>query len=148
MLRETIDRNPSAAHLDHIVPEFLSSDRGWSWAASGGPGESMSGQISPDQVEGYEEFLGQLKGRIRTARLRAALAANRELIEVYAESFLRENLRLIMVVMYAWPGWPLPSLSIRWGLHVDHHGGSRHDFPRGPIIPRPAWSGRRVGEDG
>lgn len=33
--------------------------------------------------EGYEEFLGQLKERISTARLRAALAANRELIELY-----------------------------------------------------------------
>jgi predicted nuclease of restriction endonuclease-like (RecB) superfamily len=33
--------------------------------------------------EGYKEFLGQLKVRIRTARLRAALAANRELIELY-----------------------------------------------------------------
>jgi hypothetical protein len=32
--------------------------------------------------EGYEEFLGQIKERIRTARLRAALAANRELIEL------------------------------------------------------------------
>ncbi len=32
---------------------------------------------------GYEEFLGQLKERIRTARLRATLAANRELIELY-----------------------------------------------------------------
>jgi len=32
---------------------------------------------------GYEEFLGQLKERISTARLRAALAANRELIELY-----------------------------------------------------------------
>ena len=33
--------------------------------------------------EGYEEFLGELKERIRTARLRASLAANRELIELY-----------------------------------------------------------------
>src|SRR5439155_19793715 len=33
--------------------------------------------------EGDEEFLGQPKERIRTARLRAALAANRELIELY-----------------------------------------------------------------
>ena len=32
---------------------------------------------------GYDEFLGQLKERIRTARLRAARAANRELIELY-----------------------------------------------------------------
>jgi predicted nuclease of restriction endonuclease-like (RecB) superfamily len=32
---------------------------------------------------GYEEFLGELKDRIRTARLRASLAANRELIELY-----------------------------------------------------------------
>ncbi len=33
--------------------------------------------------EGYEEFLGELKERIRTAGLRASLAANRELIELY-----------------------------------------------------------------
>jgi predicted nuclease of restriction endonuclease-like (RecB) superfamily len=33
--------------------------------------------------EGYEEFLGELKERIRSARLRASLAANRELIELY-----------------------------------------------------------------
>jgi predicted nuclease of restriction endonuclease-like (RecB) superfamily len=33
--------------------------------------------------EGCEEFLGELKERIRTARLRASLAANRELIELY-----------------------------------------------------------------
>ena len=33
--------------------------------------------------EGYEEFLGELKERIRTARIRASLAANRELIELY-----------------------------------------------------------------
>ena len=33
--------------------------------------------------EGYEEFLSELKERIRTARLRASLAANRELIALY-----------------------------------------------------------------
>ncbi len=33
--------------------------------------------------KGYEEFLGQIKERIRVARLRASLAVNRELIELY-----------------------------------------------------------------
>ena len=33
--------------------------------------------------KGYEEFLGQLKERIRSAQLRAGLAVNRELIELY-----------------------------------------------------------------
>jgi predicted nuclease of restriction endonuclease-like (RecB) superfamily len=33
--------------------------------------------------KGYEEFLGELKERIRAAQFRAAVAANRELIELY-----------------------------------------------------------------
>ena len=33
--------------------------------------------------KGYEELLGQLKERIRSAQLRAALAVNRELITLY-----------------------------------------------------------------
>ena len=33
--------------------------------------------------EGYAEFLGQLKERIRSAQLRAALAVNRELVLLY-----------------------------------------------------------------
>src|SRR5689334_4419811 len=33
--------------------------------------------------EGYEEFLKDLKGRIQTAQIRAALAVSRELIELY-----------------------------------------------------------------
>ena len=33
--------------------------------------------------KGYDELLGQLKDRIRTAQLRAAVAVNRELIELY-----------------------------------------------------------------
>ncbi len=33
--------------------------------------------------KGYERFLGELKEQIRTARLRAAIGVNRELIELY-----------------------------------------------------------------
>jgi predicted nuclease of restriction endonuclease-like (RecB) superfamily len=35
------------------------------------------------QPEGYEDFLQELKQRIRTAQVRAAVAVNRELILLY-----------------------------------------------------------------
>lgn len=39
---------------------------------------------SPSQVaEGYEDFLRDLKGRIRGAQVRAALAVNREQVSLY-----------------------------------------------------------------
>jgi predicted nuclease of restriction endonuclease-like (RecB) superfamily len=46
------------------------------------PGMPPAGR--PEAVlEGYEQFLGGLKDRIRTAQLRASLAVNRELIALY-----------------------------------------------------------------
>src|SRR3954466_13900623 len=44
------------------------------------PGRKPKDELVP---EGYEAFLVELKERIRTAQLRAAVAVNRELIELY-----------------------------------------------------------------
>ena len=44
------------------------------------PAEEPKAELAP---EGYEAFLGELKERIRTAQLRAALAVNRELVLLY-----------------------------------------------------------------
>jgi len=46
------------------------------------PGRSAK-RITDLLPKGYEELLGQLKERIRSAQLRAAAAVNRELIELY-----------------------------------------------------------------
>lgn len=40
---------------------------------------------APSTVEGYADWLGDLKSRIRTARMRAALAVNAELVRLYWE---------------------------------------------------------------
>lgn len=49
------------------------------------PRDEPKGRPSPAvrEPEGYAEFLGELKARIRAAQLRASLAANREMIELY-----------------------------------------------------------------
>ena len=41
--------------------------------------------------KGYDEFLGQLKERIRTAQLRASVAVNRELIELLLADWARHH---------------------------------------------------------
>ncbi|MBW4699366.1 MAG: DUF1016 family protein [Aphanocapsa lilacina HA4352-LM1] len=47
------------------------------WSDGGG---SVAGELTFD---GYEEYLGGLKGRIRAAQIRSALAVNRELVALY-----------------------------------------------------------------
>jgi hypothetical protein len=46
------------------------------------PGPKREG-VSVLVPKGYDELLGQLKDRIRSAQLRAAIAVNRELTELY-----------------------------------------------------------------
>src|SRR5579872_6496109 len=52
-------------------------------------GGTQNNRLNPswalDPFEGYEEFLRDLKDRIRTAQVRAALAVNRELVMLYCQ---------------------------------------------------------------
>jgi hypothetical protein len=40
-------------------------------------------QIVPDALAGYDGFLAELKARIQSAQVRAALAVNAELVQLY-----------------------------------------------------------------
>jgi hypothetical protein len=43
----------------------------------------MPSRQTPAPIPGYEQFLGELKQRIRSAQLRAGIAVNRELVLLY-----------------------------------------------------------------
>ena len=43
----------------------------------------MPSRQTPAPIPGYEQFLGELKRRIRSAQLRAGIAVNRELVLLY-----------------------------------------------------------------
>src|SRR4051794_9575255 len=68
----------------------MSNDRSEEWATSGEKSEGreegetpIESGLVPSSYPGYQEFLVEIKGRIQEARVRAALAVNRELVLLY-----------------------------------------------------------------